>query len=111
MNQIKLTALQAQDVLYKISVLQDETDLQHDYNLTQAQADQLLNSIPRRGGAWNVPDFALEAVRGELTDYADQLRSSIAVDARSGGTIGQALAVEREASELSKKAEALNETE
>ena len=84
---IKLTYLLAQEILHKLGVLADTTDLQDDYKLTQDQADDLARSVPQFGGVWEVPDFGIEAVVGEMKDHATVLRS-MANDALNDGDSG-----------------------
>ncbi len=64
-----LTKDDAQEVRHKIGILQDEMDLQIDYNLTQDQVNILYSSIPYKKGIWYIPDFATDAVKGEMFDH------------------------------------------
>lgn len=96
MGPLKLTRDDAAEVGHKLGVLADTPDLQADYGLTQEQADTLRNSVPPFGGRWTIPAFGVEAVRGELADHVEVLRS-IAGDARSGGEMGQALRIGKQA--------------
>lgn len=99
LNEIKLTKDDAQEILHKLGVLDDTPDLQSDYGITQEQSHLLLNTIPYNGGEWNIPDWAIPAVKGEITDHVLVLRD-IAQDARNGGEVGQALAINRQANRL-----------
>jgi hypothetical protein len=101
---LTLTANEAEEVNHKIAILCDTPDLQEDYSLSQDQADEIFSSIPFRGGEWTIPDFALEAVKGELEDHARVLREGIAESARSAGEIGQALSAAKLAKRLEEKA-------
>ena len=92
---IKLTANDAQEVQHKMGVLADTEDLQADYGLTQAQADALRDSVPN-AGEWAVPDWAIEAVKGELADHAKVLHH-IANDARSGGDSAAGMRIDKQA--------------
>jgi hypothetical protein len=98
---LKLTKNDAQEALHKMGILADEPDLQDDYQLTQHEADVILDTIPRNGGEWEVPAWAIEAVKGEMQDHAGVLRG-IAADARSGAEIGQSLALHRQAGKFEK---------
>ena len=84
------------EVGHKLAVLADTPDLQDDYGLTQEQATELQRSVPHNGGLWTPPPWGVEAVRGELADHVEVLRS-MAGDARSGGDIGQALTIAKQA--------------
>jgi hypothetical protein len=92
---MKLTEEEAQEVQHKLGVLADTPDLQEDYGLSQAQADQLRDSVPE-SGLWIIPDWAVSAVIGEMQDHAVVLRH-IASDARSDGAAGQSLKIHRQA--------------
>lgn len=104
---MKLTKKQAQEVLHKLGILANEPDLQDDYGLTQSQATELLKSVPHKGGEWSVPDWARDAVRGELENAAHVCRSGLADWAKSSGDVGGMLAEHRLANQLEKLAEAI----
>lgn len=93
---IKLTKNDAQEVLHKLGVLCDTPDLQDDYRLTQAEVDRLYATVPSNGGLWTVPEWGVEAVRGELADHAVVLRD-IAHDAFKGGAVGESLRINKQA--------------
>jgi hypothetical protein len=93
---MKLTHEDAMEVGHKLGVLADTPDLQADYGLTKEQADTLRDSVPPTGGEWTIPAFGVEAVRGEIADHVEVLRD-IASDARSGGEMGQALRIAKQA--------------
>lgn len=99
---LKLTHEDAQEVGHKIGVLADTPDLQEDYGLTQAQANELCQSVPRIG-EWIVPEWAIAAVRGEIEDHIEILRD-IAKDAR-GIDMGQALRIAKQATRLERMLE------
>lgn len=67
-NGIRLTAKMAQTVIGKLEIVAYEPDLQADYNITQDQADELIDSIPRKGGTWTIPAGTQHVVRDELDD-------------------------------------------
>lgn len=92
---IKLSKEDATEILHKINVLADTPDLQDDYEFTQEQADQLLAGVPRNGGEWNIPAFAIPAVIGELVNLAEITRG-IAKDAR-GAEPAQAARMNKQA--------------
>ena len=96
---MKLTQNDAHEVAYKFSNLADSEDLQEDYQLTPEQANYLYDSIPKNGGDWIIPDFALGAVRDEMEDHCVIL-DSIAADARSGGAMGESLRIAKQAKRL-----------
>lgn len=83
MNTVKLTKRVADDVLYKLGILAETPELQEDYGLTQEQADDLESSVPRRGGQWTIPEWAVEAVQGELEDLVTVGRDSAAAEPAS----------------------------
>lgn len=93
----KLTTDDAQEVLHKLWVLHDTEDLCESYNITQKLAKYLINSVPVKGGIWDVDSlWALETVKGEMIDHAHVLRD-IARDARGENKIGQALRIDKQA--------------
>lgn len=93
---MKITKNQADEIIHKLSILCDTEDLQTDYGLTQKQADALCKSVPRNGGEWIVPEWGIEAVKGELEDHAKILRA-VADSARDADEIGQSLSAHRDA--------------
>lgn len=98
--QMKLTKNDAQEVLHKMCVLADTTDLQEDYGITQEQADTLRDSVPGLGGEWEVPAWAAEVVKGEMEDHCTVMEA-MAADARSDRQNGQALQLNKQATRLS----------
>jgi len=96
MDALKLTREDSMEVGHKLGVLADTPDLQESYGLTQEQATELQWSVPHNGGLWTPPVWAVEAVRGELADHVEVLRS-IAGDARSGGDMAQSLRISKQA--------------
>ena len=82
---MKLTKAQAGDVLHKMEILASEPDLLESYGLTEEQGQALLDSVPcdSVGGEWVIPDWAAEAVAGELEDMANLWRD-IADDLKKG---------------------------
>ncbi len=99
-NIVKLTGEDAQEVMHKIGVLADSTDLQEDYGITPEQAHLLLKSIPPNGGEWSIPDWGVNAVRGEMEDHIQVLRN-IAMDAYNSNERGQFLRINKQAKRLS----------
>lgn len=96
----KLTRDDAQEVLHKMSVLSDTPDLQEDYGITQAQADELRDSVPANGGDWAVPDWAIKCVREEMENAAEVMRNGPAYDAYQNNERGQALRIFKQAKRL-----------
>lgn len=92
---IQVTAEDATEIRHKLGVLRDTEDLCDDYGVTAQQVDGLLRSVPA-GGEWEVPDWAQEAVRGEMLDHAAVLRD-IAHDARRHRKEGEALRIAKQA--------------
>lgn len=93
---VKLTADDAQEVLHKMCILDDEPELQETYGLTQEQADELYRSIPHKGGEWEVPEWAIEAVRGEMDNHVDILGSASRA-AMQGGDQCQGMRIAKQA--------------
>jgi len=98
---LKLTQNDAQEFIYKLGILADEPDLQEDYSLTKAQADELVALIPLNGGDVTVPAWAVDAVRGEMEDHCEVL-CGCASDARGEGLNGQALTISKHARRIEK---------
>lgn len=96
---VRLTKEDAQEILHKIGILNDNPDLQSDYGISQEQSNLLLNTIPHNGGDWNIPDWAISAVKGEIEDHIIVLRD-IAQDAYNGGQTGQSLRINKQAKRL-----------
>lgn len=96
---VRLTKEDAQEILHKIGILNDSPDLQSDYGISQEQSNLLLNTIPHNGGNWNIPDWAIPAVKGEIEDHITVLRD-IAQDAYNGGQTGQSLRINKQAKRL-----------
>lgn len=96
---VVLNKAQAEEVEHKLSILADEEDLRDGYKLTKEQADQLLGSIPMGGGSWEIPDWGVEAVKGEMGNHVNILRDQ-ANDMRGDGMKGQALATNKLAAYL-----------
>ncbi len=92
----KLTENDAQEVMHKIGILDDEPELQEGYGLTQAQATELFKSIPHKGGEWEVPEWAIKAVCGEMENHAEILRN-IAANAFNDREVGQSLRINKQA--------------
>jgi hypothetical protein len=91
----RLTKEDSMEVGHKLGILADEPELQESYSLTQDQADALRKSVPHNGGEWEVPTEALEAVKGEMLDHVEILRT-IAGDCR-GSDMGQSLRIAKQA--------------
>lgn len=87
-----LTKEDAQEVLHKLSILADSCDLQQDYGLTQEQANELQLAVPAQGGDFLIPDWAATAVREEMRDHCEVMRS-LAYGARQDRKNGQALLI------------------
>ena len=98
-NVVKLTYEDAQEVMHKIGVLADNTDLQEDYGITAEQANALAQSIPYNGGEWQIPDWGVNAVRGEMEDHIQVMRD-IAMDAYNSNERGQFLKISKQAKRL-----------
>lgn len=96
---ISLTKQDAQEVLYKLGTLASEPDLQEDYGLSQAQATELVKSIPVNGGAWNVSEEMINAIKGEMADHVVVLRD-IAADALNSDKRGESLRINKQARRL-----------
>lgn len=97
---VKLTREDAQEVLHKVGILADNTDLQEDYGITPEQTNLLVNSIPQSGGDLEIPEWGINAVKGEMEDHILVLRD-IAIDAYNGGQQGQFLRINKQAKRLS----------
>ena len=98
---VQLTKEDAQEILHKLGIVEDEPDLQEDYGISQEQANLLVNSIPHNGGEWVIPEWAKNCVKGEMEDHILVLRD-IAVDALNGNQKGQFLQINRRAKRLEK---------
>ncbi len=94
---VKLTKDDVQEVQHKLGVLQDTPDLMLDYNMTEEQAVGLIQSLPRDGGNWEVPMWAIEILCGEMQNHA-QILHGIASDCRHD--IGQSLKIARQANKF-----------
>lgn len=71
---MKLTKSQAEEIRYQLSIVAyEEDELREDYGLTEAQADELVKSVPVRGD-WEIPAWGLEVVRDRCEQAADILR-------------------------------------
>lgn len=95
----RLTREDAQEVAHKLFTLADTLDLCEDYGLTEQQASDLARSVPHEGGEWDVPEWGVAAVRGEMADHCTVL-ADIAGDARAGNERGQALRIGKQAARL-----------
>ena len=96
---VQLSREDAQEVMHKIGVLADNIDLQEDYGITQEQANALLQSIPHNGGEWQIPDWGMNVVRGEMEDHIQVMRD-IAMDAYNSNELGQFLKINKQAKRL-----------
>ena len=99
MNTIKAKFGKAflQDLAHKMTIVQDEPDLQESYGITQEQVDSFCNSIPmnpKRGQEIAIPACMVECVRGEMENMADIFWSN----AKSEGiaAISSASSIERQ---------------
>lgn len=99
---ITLTEFLAEEVRHKLGVLADTPELQEDYHLSQEQAAALLASVTI--GEWEVPEWGVKAVLGELANHAVVLRD-MAHDARMNNDKGGALRLEQAAARLDAIAE------
>jgi hypothetical protein len=106
MNTFKIAPDDAEEIGHKLCILADEPDLLEEYGLTDEQGKALYRSVPYKGGEWSVPDWAVEAVHGELENHVDILRN-ISQDARSGGEMGQALRIAKLAMRIERLIEGL----
>jgi len=93
---VRLTPDEVQEILHKLGILESSPDLLEDYNLTQEQASQLMAILPKNGGSWEIPEWGIEAVRGEMADHIEILRRC-AHAAYSGGQTGQSLRISKQA--------------
>lgn len=71
--------LERDEVQHKMSVLADTPELQEDYNLTPEQMETLMASIPWTAFEWIIPDFAIEAVKGEMANHIEILLDQASV--------------------------------
>lgn len=95
MNIFRLTKEDAQEVIHKMIVLQEEPELQEEYHITQDQTDYLVKTIPWQGGEWIVSDELLPVVKGEISDHINVL-FDIARDALDDGKRGQSLRINKQ---------------
>ncbi len=79
---MKLTKEDAQEFMHKLAILEQTTDLQEDYNITQSQATEIFNLIPINGGEFGFPAWAFPAIQGEMLDHCEVLKD-IAQDAKN----------------------------
>ena len=93
---VNVTKEDAQEIIHKLTTLEENRDLIEEYGLTEEQATTLTGSVPVNGGEWNVPSWGIDAVRSEMDDHASVLRN-IAADAYSGGETGQSLRINKQA--------------
>lgn len=100
-NVVLLTKEDATEVWHKLGLLADNEDLQIDYGITSEQASILVDSLPKNGGQWTIPDWGFDAVKGEMEDHITVLRD-IARDAFNGGETGQSLRIAKQAKRLEK---------
>lgn len=73
-----------QEILHKFSVLADTPELQEDYKITQEQANELQQSVPRIGSQWAVPTGMEKIVKAEILD-AIEICFSLEFDALHEG--------------------------
>jgi len=97
----KLNSSDSQEVLHKLTILRNEPDLLGGYGLTVAQIDELLASIPRKGGNWSVPAWAKNAVNGEMQDHTVVLYN-MADDARNSNAVNESRRINRQAVKFEK---------
>lgn len=93
---VKLTANDAQEVMHKLSVLQDNPDMLEEYGKKTMDINQLVDAIPQGGGNWKIPHSMLDLVSGEMQDHVRVLRD-IANDAYRNREQGQALSINKQA--------------
>jgi hypothetical protein len=91
-----LTMEDAQEVLHKMSILANESDLQEEYGITKPQVELMIQRIPRDGGQWQVSDEMVGVVKREMADHIEVLRD-IARDAFNSNERGQALRINKQA--------------
>lgn len=94
---ITLTKEDGIEVSHKMEILAVEPELQEDYSLTAEQARALSDSVPCDGLQWQVPQWALQAVRGEMENHCKVMRDGYADGALSAGERGQALRIFKQA--------------
>ena len=97
---IKLTKDDVQEVMHKMGILADEPGICEEYGITEEQAVSLYHSIPN-GGEWEIPQWALDAVREEMMDHV-RILDGISQDARSAGDVGQSLRISKQARRFEK---------
>lgn len=103
MTTVHLSKLQAEEIRHKLDVLNDDDELQADYGLTQELATELLDSVPRKAGEWDVPEYGKGAVVGELRDHAGIVRDGAEYQLSAGKRLADyrlANALERIADEI-----------
>jgi hypothetical protein len=98
---VNLTKEDAQEIIHKLGVLFDTPELYEEYGLTEEQINILLKSVPLIGGYWNIPEWGLNAVKGEMEDHINVLRD-IARDAYNSDQRGQSLRINKQAMRLEK---------
>lgn len=106
MKTLRLTKEDAQEVLHKMTALEETPDLCEDYGITVEDAGNICQSIPKNGGEWTIPSNMETAVKGEIEDHAIVLRD-IANDALRSNEWGQFLRINKQAKRLEDMAEAL----
>lgn len=95
-----VTESDAGEIEHKLGILAEEEDLQDEYKISREQAGQIAELVPRKGGEFTIPDWAIEAVCGEMLNHVEVLRD-IASDAW-GAEVGQALSIGRQAARFEK---------
>jgi hypothetical protein len=71
---VLLSKLLKEEIEHKLGILAEENDLLADYGITKEEADGLVDSLPKDGGAWTVPGKLISVVQAELNDHAEILR-------------------------------------
>lgn len=82
---VKLSKKDFNEVQHKLEILRDEPDLREDYGITLYQAAELVDSIPQKGGQWEIPGWAVQAVRSEMENHCLIMETGYADGAKADG--------------------------
>lgn len=68
---IRLSAKTADDVIGKLDIMLDDDELRESAGATSDQIEDLIASIPRRGGDWDIPAWSIPLVLDEVENMRD----------------------------------------
>ena len=79
--ELNLSKSQAEELAYQLSIVRDERDLLDDYELTEIEIENLINTIPINGGKWEFNRIYFNMLSDEIESMMDKAHDPWAMSA------------------------------